>query len=143
MRRIFALLLIATSGWLLHQTANHYLGGTGPYFWAELQRHTADPEFLAPAIGGVLGLLGGLTVFFNGPGGAALAMIGGVSVAGFAMTLKETFELDHLLDNEMAVGALMLMLAAMTASTTRVTRRRKTSWDIEADRPYSSGRRVY
>ncbi len=143
MRRLFALLLIATSGWLLHQTAGHHFGGVGPSFWSELAREADNPAFLAPAIGGALGLLGGLTIFFGGPGGAALALMGGLAVAGFAVTLKETFKLDHFWDNELAVGVVMLMLAAMTASITRETRASKASWDKDDDRPHVSGRRIY
>ena len=143
MRRIFALLLIATSGWLLHQTVGHHLGGVGQSFWTELAHQSGKPAFLVPAVGGVLGLLGGLTIFFGGPGGAALALAGGVAVAGFALTLKETFKLDHFWDNEMAVGVVMLMLAAMTASISREPRSRKTSWNAEDDRSHVSGRRIY
>lgn len=126
MRRLFALLLIATSGWLLYQTANEHLGSFERLFWtSEVLAHQDDMAFVMPALGGLLGMLGGLTVFFNGPGGAALAVIGGVAVAGFTITLKQTFELDHVLDNELVVGATMLMLAIMTASITRVTRRQR------------------
>lgn len=125
MRRMFALLLIATSGWLLYQTANQHLGGVEHLFTDDVLKHQDDMAFVMPALGGALGLLGGLTVFFNGPGGAALSVIGGVAVAGFTLTLKQTFELDHVFDNEMVVGATMLMLAIMTASITRVTRRQR------------------
>lgn len=119
MRRLFALMLIATSVWLLHQTWAQHLGGTGSYFWASLANQADKPEFLVPAIGGVLCVLGGLTVFFNGPGGALLALIGGIAVAAFASTMKETFKLDHFWDNELAVGVILLMLAAMAASMSR------------------------
>ncbi len=99
---------------------------------------------MAPVIGGLLCMLGGLIVFFNGPGGAALAMIGGLAVAGFTLTLKQTFDLDHILDSELAVGATMLMLAAMTASITRVTERsRKAAAHEVSERIHSSGRRIY
>ena len=143
MRRLFALLLIATSGWLLHQTVGHTLGGAGQSLWTEVAKLSDERKFLVPVIGGVLGLLGGLTIFFGGPGGAALALAGGVAVAGFALTLKETFKLDHFWDNEMAVGVVMLMLAAMTASISREPRSRKTSWNAEDDRSHVSGRRIY
>lgn len=143
MRRLFALMLIATSGWLLHQTVGHNFNGAGQSFLAELASRANKLDVLAPAIGGALGLLGGLTIFFGGPGGATLALAGGVAVAGFALTLKETFKLEHFWDNEMAVGMVMLMLAAMTASITRVTRRKKTSWDDEDRSPHVSGRRIY
>jgi hypothetical protein len=142
MRRLFALLLITTSGWLLYQTANTHLGGVNHLFAPEMMTRLDDLRFSVPAAGALLGLLGGLTVFFNGPGGAALAIVGGLAVAGFTLTLKQTFELEHLLDNEMAVGAALLMLAVMTASMTRVTRRSPSKYD-DPDRPYASGRRTY
>ena len=58
MRRLFALLLIATSGWLLHQTVGHNLAGVGHSFWRELASQAEKPAFLVPTIGGALGLLG-------------------------------------------------------------------------------------
>lgn len=132
-------MLIATSGWLMYQTANTHIGGVSHLFSPQITARLHDLNFAVPAAGALLGLLGGLTVFFNGPGGAALAMIGGLAVAGFTVTLKQTFELDHILDNEMAVGATMLMLAVMTASMTRVTRQESR----KDDDTYSSGRRVF
>jgi hypothetical protein len=83
-------------------------------------------------------------VFFNGPGGAAIAMAGGLAAAGFTLTVKQTFELDHLLDNEMVVGACILMLAIITGSITRVTARtrRNAAEDMAARLPVS-GRRVF
>lgn len=119
MRRLFALMLIATSAWLLHQTVSHHLGGVGPYFWTELGRQSDNLEFIVPAVGGVLCVLGGLTVFFNGPGGALLALLGGLAVAAFASTLNQTFRLEHFWDNELAVGVVLLMLASFAASMSR------------------------
>lgn len=142
MRRFFALLLITTSGWLLYQTANEHLGGVERLFsTGDVLAHQNDMSFVMPALGGVLGLLGGLTVFFNGPGGALLAVLGGLAVAGFTITLKQTFELDHVLDNEMVVGATMLMLAIMTGSITRVTRRQRLAAQQEDDARSSHSRR--
>ena len=93
---------------------------------------------------GALGLLGGLTVFFNGPGGAALAMAGGLAAAGFTLTLKQTFDLDRLLDDELVVGACILMLAIITGSIDRVTARtRRNEAEARADRLPVSGRRIY
>jgi hypothetical protein len=144
MRRMFALLLIATSGWLLYQTATHHLGSVAALFSDDVLAHKDDMAFVMPAAGGALGLLGGLTVFFNGPGGALLAMMGGVAVAGFTLTLKQTFEIDHVLDNELVVGASMLMLAVMTGSITRVTRRsRMAAQEDDLNRQHASGRRAY
>lgn len=144
MRRLFALLLIATSGWLLYQTANHHLGSVERLFSNDVLAHKNDLAFVMPAVGGALGLLGGLTVFFNGPGGAALAMAGGLAVAGFTLTLKQTFEMDHLLDNELVVGVCILMLAVITGSISRVTARtrRNAAEDMAARMPVS-GRRVF
>lgn len=143
MRRLFALLLIATSGWLLHQTVGHNLAGVGHSFWRELASQAENPAFLVPTIGGALGLLGGLTIFFGGPGGASLALIGGVAVAGFALTLNETFKLDQFWDNELTVGVIMLMLATMTASINREQSSGKSSWDADNNRTQVSGRRIY
>jgi len=144
MRRVFAILLIAASGWLLYQTAIQHLGSVERLFSGEVLAHKDDLAFLMPALGGALGLLGGLTVFFNGPGGAAIAMAGGLAAAGFTLTLKQTFELDHLLDNELVVGACILMLAIITGSIDRVTARtRMNEAEARADRLPVSGRRIY
>jgi hypothetical protein len=70
--------------------------------------------------------------------------MGGVAVAGFTLTLKQTFEIDHVLDNELVVGASMLMLAVMTGSITRVTRRsRMAAQEDDLNRQHASGRRAY
>lgn len=144
MRRVFAILLIAASGWLLYQTAIQHLGSVERLFSGEVLAHKDDLAFLMPGLGGALGLLGGLTVFFNGPGGAAIAMAGGLAAAGFTLTLKQTFELDHLLDNELVVGACILMLAIITGSIDRVTARtRRNEAEARADRLPVSGRRIY
>ena len=47
-------------------------------FSPQMMSRLNDLKFAVPAGGALLGLLGGLTVFFNGPGGAALAIIGGI-----------------------------------------------------------------
>lgn len=114
-RRIAALLLVATSGWLLYQAVIQHLGGIDYVLSDRLAHHLSDMSFLVPAVGGVLGLMGGLIIFFGGPGGAAIAMIGGVAVAGFAMTLKQQFHLLRFWENELAVGASILILAGITA----------------------------
>jgi len=144
MRRFFALLLIATSGWLLYQTATHHLGSVEQLFSGDVLAHRNDLAFVMPALGGALGLLGGLTVFFNGPGGAALAMAGGLAAAGFTLTLKQTFEIDNLLDNELLVGTCILMLAIITGSITRSTERtRRNDAEDKAARLPVFGRRIY
>lgn len=119
MRRIFALMLIATSGWLLYRTANEWLGGVDHLLSPKATSLLDDPAFMFPMVGALLGLLGGLTVFFRGPGGALIAIAGGIAVAGFALNIDQTVELDHFWDNQLAVGVVMLMLAAMAGSTSR------------------------
>lgn len=115
MRRIAALLLIATSGWLLYQTAGHFVGLSLEDVAENFGRELGNPDFLAPALGGTLGLIGGLIAFFGGPGGAAIAMIGGMAIAGFALTLNPSFEIARLWENEAAVGIAILVLAGLTA----------------------------
>jgi hypothetical protein len=115
LRRVVALLLIASSGWLLYQAANDYLGGIDFILSERLVQQLGQPRFLLPAIGGTLGLVGGLIVFFGGPGGAAIAMIGGVAVAGFAVSLKQSFDITRFWENELAVGVTILVLAGLTA----------------------------
>ena len=115
LRRVVALLLIASSGWLLYQAAHDYLGGID-YLLSERAVHQlGQTGFVVPAIGGVLGLLGGLIIVFGGPGGAAIAMLGGVAAAGFAMSLKQPFDVSRFWENELAVGIAILVLAALTA----------------------------
>ena len=144
MRRVFAILLIAMSGWLLYQTVIHNPGSVERLFSGDVLAHRYDLAFVMPVLGGVLGLLGGLTVLFNGPGGAALAMAGGLAAAGFTLTVKQTFELDHLLDNELVVGACIVMLAILTGSITRVTARmRRAEAEDRAAQLPATGRRIY
>lgn len=142
MRRIFALMLIATSGWLFYRTANEWLGGVDHLLSPKAIALLDDPDFMFPIVGSGLGLLGGLTVFFGGPGGAIIALLGGIAVAGFALNIDQTMELSHFWDNPLAVGVVMAMLAALTASMSRAPPRSALS--LEDDRrPYSSGRRVF
>ncbi|MFZ4686592.1 MAG: hypothetical protein ACOYMK_13345 [Hyphomonadaceae bacterium] len=144
MRRVFAILLIATSGWLLYQTAIQNPGSVERLLWGNVLAHSKDLAFVMPALGGALGLLGGLTVLFNGPGGAALAMAGGLAAAGFNLSVKQTFELDHVLENQLVAGACILMLAIVTSSITRVTAHtRRDKADHRAAQSPVIGRRVY
>lgn len=132
-------MLIATSGWLLYRTANAWLGGVDHLLGPKAAGLLDEPAFMFPMIGSMLGLLGGLTVFFGGPGGAMIAIAGGVGVAGFALSIDQTLELGHFWDNELAVGVVMLMLAAMTGSMSR-TGGKSSYTDDTADR---AGRRVF
>lgn len=117
LRRVAALLLIASSGWLLYQTTDHFIGaemtGLSDRFFSKL----SDVNFILPAIGGVLGLLGGLIVLFGGVGGAALALVGGVIAAGFSLYIGKSFWTGSLdiWNNEAVVGLAILILAGLAA----------------------------
>lgn len=119
MRRVFVLMLIAISGWLFHRTANVWLGGVDHILSPDIAGYLDRPDFMFPMAGSVLALLGGLTVFSGGPGGAVIALLDGVGVAGFALSIDQTLDLDHFWDNQLAVGVVMLMPAAMTGSMSR------------------------
>jgi hypothetical protein len=117
MRRLAALLLILTSLWLLYQTSDHFVGLPGNRVSTELGRSFTSPAFLLPLMGGLLGLAGGLIMFFRGAGGAAIAMIGGVVAAGFSLYIGRTLNADGLRfwESEVAVGVIMLALAVAAA----------------------------
>lgn len=119
MRRLFALMLIAISGWLFYRTANTWLGGVDHVLSPSIAGYLDEPDFMFPIVGSVLALLGGLTAFFGGPGGAVIALLGGLGVAGFALNIDQTLDLNHFWDNQLAVGVVILMLAAMAGSTSR------------------------
>lgn len=142
MRRLFALMLIVTSGWLLYRTVNIQLGGFDHLLSRQIASHMDDPSFMFPAIGSFMCLLGGLTVFFAGPGGALIALTGGLGVAGFALSLDQTVDMDlsHFWDNQLAVGVVMLMLAAMAAS---ISRKPPPEAIPDTESNHSSGRRVF
>jgi len=135
-------MLIVTSGWLLYRTVNIQLGGFDHLLSRQIASHMEDPSFMFPAIGSFMCLLGGLTVFFAGPGGALIALAGGLGVAGFTVSLDKTVDMDlsHFWDNQLAVGVVMLMLAAMTATISRRPPREAIS-DTESNR--APNRRVF
>ncbi len=139
MRRLFALMLIAASGWLFYRTSNDWLGGMNHLLDPRVAALLDEPKFMFPAVGSALGLLGGLTIFFGGPFGALIALAGGISVAGFAVNIDQPVELSHFWDNQLAVGVVMLMLAAMTGSMSRSSQR---SSEID-ESPHASGRRIF
>ena len=116
MRRLAAILLILTSGWLLYQSSEHF-AAVGQLNFEQLIRQSGNLNFMLPAAGGLLGLLGGLIVLFGGVGGAVLAMIGGVVAAGFAIYIgKPLWSGDwQIWNNEATVGLVMLILAGLAA----------------------------
>jgi len=113
MRRIAALLLILTSGWLLYQTSRefpHFSGRMSP----ELMRAMMQVNILAPLAAGLLGLFGGLLVFLGGGGGAGIALIGALIAVAFSATAGAGF-IGPIWEDELVVGATMLVLALAAA----------------------------
>lgn len=117
MRRIAAVLLIATSAWLLYQSREALLNPPEMDLVQRLMSHAGDINFLLPVIGGLLGLIGGLLVLFGGPAGAAISMIGGMVAAGFAVYAGKPFWTadSAIWYSEAAIGVVMLALAGTAA----------------------------
>lgn len=117
MRRIAALLLIASSGWLLYQTTEQFVGLAQFGVLERLVHQIGNAKFILPAIGGLLGLLGGLIAFFGGVGGAAIALIGGLVAAGFSFYIGSSVIPSgvDIWKNEGFVGLVILGLAGITA----------------------------
>jgi hypothetical protein len=117
MRRLVALLLIATSAWMLYLIVwrHHGFGDVG--LVEMFRREYNNPEFAFPAIAAVLGALGGLIALVGGVGGAAIAMIGGVIAAGFAMYVGgEVWNGSwRLWENQTVLSIALLSLAGVTA----------------------------
>jgi hypothetical protein len=117
-RRLAALLLIASSGWLLYQTTEHFVGLSQIGLADRLIGALGEMKFLLPSVGGLLGLLGGLIVFFGGVGGAAIAIIGGLVAAGFSIYVGQSFipaAGQDVWRNEALVGLAILLLAGVAA----------------------------
>jgi hypothetical protein len=108
-RRIAALLLIATSAWLLYQATESFIGPHGRIS-ADLHLVISNPRVWAPMAGGLLGLLGGLMAFFGGGGGGAVALIGALIAAMFSLTIAGGRP-AKIWEDEGVVGLTMLVLA--------------------------------
>ncbi len=117
MRRLVALLLIATSAWMLYQLAwrHHGFGEIG--LVEMLRREYANPDFAYPAIAAVLGVGGGMIALIGGVGGAAIAMIGGVIAAGYAMYVGGLVWTGdwRLWENQTILSIALLSLAGVVA----------------------------
>jgi hypothetical protein len=117
MRRIAAVLLIATSAWLLYQSREALLNPPEMDLVQRFMSHVGDINFLLPVMGGLLGLIGGLLVLFGGPAGAAISMVGGMVAAGFAVYAGKPFWTaeSSIWYSEAAIGVVMLALAGTAA----------------------------
>ncbi len=117
LRRITALLLVASSAWLLYQTTHNLFDASRGAFIEQLRDAVSEWRILVPAIGGVLGLIGGLLVLFGGVGGAFMALVGGAVAAGFALYIGQSFWTGRadVWNNEATVGLAILILAGLAA----------------------------
>ena len=121
MRRLTALVLIAASLWLIFHTCHVLLGADFSAMIAHLPPRAGDPAFLFPVGGGLLGAIGGLIILFGGPGGAALAMLGGVIATGFASYADQPFAVPgmRVWDSDALVSLTLLFLASCAAVMAR------------------------
>ena len=115
MSRILSLALIALSGWMLYQSSYHFSGSGLDTFAQTFGVAVEDQNFLFPFIGGLLGMLGGVTVLFGGGGGATIAFCGGLIATGFSLATGAHFSFPNLAfwNNEFAVALAMLGIAAV------------------------------
>jgi hypothetical protein len=113
MRRLIALLLIASSGWLLFRTGVQFVDIKEIYAGRILDL-VMNLNFIVPAIAGVLVLIGGVIALAGGVGGAMLAIIGGAAAAGFGFYLEQPVWNGswRFWENDLQLGVAMLVLAA-------------------------------
>lgn len=117
MRRLAGLLLIAISIWLLYQTLWRVGGFQEADILKLFERELGQPTFFFPAFGGVLGLLGGAIALLGGPGGAVIALIGGVVATGFGFYGGPPLWAGDALvwKNPTAISLVMLILSGAVA----------------------------
>lgn len=117
MRRFLSLLLIVASGWMLYQSMEPFSGVSLPQLPTALARSGYDPAIVLPLISAVLGLLGGITVFLGGAGGALIALLGGIIASSFALLSGETVAFPDLQiwENEAMVAIAMVAIAGWAA----------------------------
>ena len=121
MRRVAALALIAVSAWLIYHTCLPRLGADLSVMLERLSQAGAEPRFLLPAVGGFLGMTGGFIALFGGPGGASVAMIGGVVAAGFSFYAGQPLHVTgmRVWENDALVSLTLLFLAGAAAVMAR------------------------
>lgn len=117
MRRFLSLLLIVASGWMLYQAMEPFTGVSLPELPAALARNGHDAAIVLPLVSSVLGLLGGITVYLGGAGGAMIALLGGIIASGFALLSGQTFVFPDLQiwENKAMVAVAMVAIASWAA----------------------------
>ena len=121
MRRLTALVLFAVSLWLIDHTCHVVLGADVSAMVAHLPSRAGDPSFLFPVGGGLFGAIGGLIILFGGPGGAALAMLGGVIATGYAFYADQPFAVPgmRVWESDVLVSLALLFLGSCAAVMAR------------------------
>lgn len=117
MRRLLALLLVLSSSWLLYHALGP-LSGLDPIAMPRaIASASNDAGFMMPFMGALLGLLGGLTAFLGGAGGATIALIGALIGAGFSMSAGQSFDFPahRFWENDALVGLGMVGIALLAA----------------------------
>ncbi len=100
---------------MLYQSSETFSGANLATLIQTLSYAADDKNFLFPFIGGMLGLIGGMTVFLGGGGGATIAFCGGLVASGFYLATGHNFDIPnyHFWENEAAVGVSMLAIACL------------------------------
>ena len=119
MSRILSLVLIVVSGWMLYLASYHFSGVETADFAETFGHALDDKDFLFPFLGGVLGMLGGISVFLGGPGGATISFCGGLIATGYALSGAQSILVPDLAfwDNPTMVALAMVGIAIIAAVT--------------------------
>lgn len=117
MRRILSLVLILASSWMLYQALMGFGGVNALQVPGALSHALSDANFIIPLLGAVLGLLGGITVFLGGAGGATIAFCGGLIASGFSLISGGVIAIPDLRfwENDVTVAIGMLAIAGWAA----------------------------
>jgi hypothetical protein len=120
-RRAAALVLIAASVWLIYHTCSVAFGAD---FHGQLNRIAArslEGRVLFPVLGGLFGAVGGVIVLLGGPGGASIAMLGGVVAAGFSFYTDQPLHVTamRVWENDALIGLTILFLAGVASILAR------------------------
>lgn len=102
---------------MLYQAMEPFAGVRLPELPEALARSGYDPAIVLPLVSSVLGLLGGITVFLGGAGGALIALLGGIIASGFALLSGQTLVFPDLQiwENKAMVAVTMVAIAAWAA----------------------------
>ena len=114
MRRILSLVLIVASSWMLYKVLAPFGDVDALQMTSAISHAMGDADFIVAFLGGVLGLLGGITVFLGGAGGATIALCGGLLAASFSMLSGHSLAIPDMRfwENDVLVAIGMVAIAA-------------------------------